>query len=406
MRTLDTLLANGIWRDLAAEYGTPLVIVDAAIIRERCRALKQAFPEARFFYAPKANYNPWIVKLIVGEGFGIDAVSPMEIELAIAAGAAPADIVYVENNMAPADMEFAIDAGVPIVFGSLGSLARYAAANAGASVGIRINAEVGASEHQYTYTSGPRSKFGVHPSQFDEARKIAESGGLKITRLQQHIGSNWLDAKQFLAAAWSLCELASAFPDADTLDFGGGFGVPYRVTDAPLDLEAVGLAFRQLLDGYRRRDGSAFKVAFEPGRYVVAESSAIITRVNDRKTGGSGRVFIGTDTGFNHLIRPALYGSHHRILNLSSPDAMPETVDVCGNICEEADYFARDGVLPRAEEGDYLAVMDVGAYGLAMGSDYNLRPIPPEIMIDGDQRRLIRRRRDFSELMAQFDFEA
>jgi len=404
MRTLDTLLASGIWRDLVAEHGTPLVIVDAAIIRERGRALRAAFPNARFFYAPKANYNPWIVKLIAEEGFGVDAVSPYEIELALKVGIAPADIVYVENSMSPADMAHAIETGVSVVLGSLGALARYAAANPGASIGIRVNGEVGASEHHYTYTSGPRSKFGIHPTQFAEALAIAKKSGVRITRLHQHIGSNWLDQKPFIAAAWSLCELAATFPDLDTLDFGGGFGVPYHLTDHPLDVESLGSAFRQLLGGYRRPDGGAFEIAFEPGRYVVAESSAIVTRVNDRKQSGSGRIFVATDTGFNHLIRPALYGSQHRILNLSAPDSAPETVDICGNLCEEADYLARDRILPHAEEGDFLAVMDVGAYGLAMGSDYNLRPLPPEILVDGEERKLIRLRDGFDDLMRPFGF--
>ena len=403
MRTLDTVLASNVWRDLAETHGTPLVIVDAAIIRERCRALRAAFPAAKFFYAPKANYNPWLVKLIVGEGFGIDAVSPLEIELAFKVGVAPGDIAYVENSMSPGDLAFAVDAKVPIVLGSLGALERYSRANPGAAVGIRVNGEVGASEHHYTYTSGPRSKFGVHPSQFGEAKAIAAKHGVRIDRLHQHIGSNWLDTAPFLAAAKSLCELAEAFPDLETLDFGGGFGVPYHEGQEPLDLTALASEMTALLANYRREGGEPFNVAFEPGRYVVAESSAIVTRVNDRKTSGSGRVFVGTDTGFNHLIRPALYGSQHRILNLSSPDGEEETVDICGNLCEEADYLARDRALPHAEEGDFLAVMDVGAYGLAMGSDYNLRPLPPEILIDGDARKVIRRRQSFAELMQQFD---
>lgn len=404
MRRLDQILSADIWRDVVGEHGTPVVIVDAEIIRERCRALKSAFPGASFFYAPKANYNPWIVSLIVAEGFGIDAVSPMEIELALGVGVKPDDIVYVENNMSQADLDYAISADVRMVLGSLGALERYASGRAGSSVGIRVNGEVGASEHHYTYTSGPRSKFGIHPTQFDEAKATAARGGIRITRLQQHIGSNWRDAAPFLAAARSLCELAADFPDLEALDFGGGFGVPYHEGDTPLDVAALGVALADLLSSYRRPDGRPYEYAFEPGRFLVAESSALVARVNDRKKAGSGRLFVGTDTGFNHLIRPALYGSRHRILNLSSPDAEPETVDVCGNLCEETDYLARDRVLPRAETGDYLAVMDVGAYGLAMANAYNLRPIPPEVLIDGDEHKLIRRRTSFADLMSSFDY--
>ncbi len=404
MRRLDHLLSTGVWRDIVRDYGSPVVIVDAEIIRERCRTLKNAFPGAELFYAPKANYNPWLVSLIVGEGYGIDAVSPMEIELALSVGVAPSNIVYVENNMSPDDLDYAIEADVRMVIGSLGALERLAAAKPGASIGIRVNGEIGASEHHYTYTSGPRSKFGIHPTQFEEARAIAARGGIRITRLQQHIGSNWRDTEPFLAAAKSLCDLAADFPDLEALDFGGGFGVPYHEGDHALDAAALGKAMADLLANYRRSDGSPFDYAFEPGRYLVAESSALIARVNDRKVAGSGRIFIGTDTGFNHLIRPALYGSQHRIVNLSSPDAVAETVDICGNLCEETDYLARDRELPHAETGDHLAIMDVGAYGLAMASEYNLRPIPPEVLVDGDDQRLIRRRSEFSDLMAPFDF--
>lgn len=404
MRRIDQLLQTGSWREIVREHGSPVVIVDAEIIRERCRMLKAAFPGAALFYAPKANYNPWIVQLIAEEGFGIDAVSPMEIELARNVGVPPGDIVYVENAMSPADLDFAIEADVRMVIGSLGALERFAARRPGKTVGIRVNGEIGASEHHYTYTSGPRSKFGIHPTQFEEAKSIAARAGIKITRLQQHIGSNWLDTAPFLAAAKSLCDLAAGFPDLEAIDFGGGFGVPYHEGDHPLDLGKLGAAIAALMEGYRTASGEPFEIAFEPGRFPVAESAVLVTRVNDRKVAGSGRIFLGTDTGFNHLIRPALYGSQHRIVNLSSPEAEMEIADVCGNLCEETDYLARDRELPRAEVGDYLGIKDVGAYGLAMASTYNLRPIPAEVMVDGNERKLIRRRADFAELMAPFEF--
>lgn len=404
MRTLDDFLATGAWRELVEEHGTPLVVVDAAIIRERCRALREALPFAKLYFAPKANYNPWIVREIVAEGYGIDAVSPLEIELALNVGVPPGDIVYVENAMSPEDLDFAVESDVRLVIGSRGALRRYCAKRPGTEIGIRLNGDIGAAEHEYTYTSGPKSKFGIHRSHLAEGRAIAAECDVKITSLQQHIGSNWLDPEPFLEAARALCEVAKDFPDVTALDFGGGFGVPYRADDHPLDVAALGNALLELLDGYRTAAGEPYAVAFEPGRYIVAESAAIITRVNDRKVGVNDRIFAATDTGFNHLIRPALYGSQHRILNLSAPEAAPETVDVCGNLCEESDYLARDRTLPSPSEGDYLAIMDVGAYGLSQASDYNLRPIPPEIMVDGDERKLIRHRQSFGELMSPFDF--
>ncbi len=404
MRVLDDLLATGVWRAIVAEHGTPVVIVDAAIIRERCRTLRKAFPTARLFYAPKANYNPWIVKEIVAEGFGIDAVSPHEIQLAISLGVEPDDIVYVENAMSKADMDYAITQGVRMVLGSLGAVARTAAARPGGAVSLRINGDIGSSPHTYTYTAGPKSKFGIHVTQLGEARAICEAHGVIVTGLQQHIGSNWLDPEPFVQAARALCEWAKAIPSVEILDFGGGFGIPYRPEDHHLDVAGLGRAMKALLKGYKTAAGKAYEIGFEPGRFIVAESSAILCSVEDRKVGSTGRVFLGTDTGFNHLVRPALYNSFHRIANLSAEGRETERADVCGNLCEEADYLARDRVMPVAKEGDVLAIMDAGAYGLAQGSDYNLRLLPPEVMVDGETRKVIRKRRTFAEMMAQFGF--
>lgn len=402
VRTLENLFQTGVWRDIVAEHGTPVIVVDAEIIRERCRALRRALPQAKLFYAPKANYNPHIVKIIAGEGFGIDAVSPNEIRLGLSLGVEPDDIVYVENAMSKADMDFAIMQGVRVVLGSLGALQRWCQAKPGAKVSIRINGDIGSSPHDYTYTAGPKSKFGIHVTRLAEARQIAEQHGATITGLQQHIGSNWHDPEPFVHAARSLIEWAKAVPSVTMLDFGGGFGIPYRSEDHHLDVDALGAAMKQLLKGARTADGREFEIGFEPGRYLVAESSAILTTVHDRKIGATGRVFVATDTGFNHLIRPALYNSHHRILNLSADGRETERADVCGNLCEEADYLARDRVMPVAQEGDVLAIMDVGAYGTAQASDYNLRLIPPEVMVDGGQRRVIRKRREFADAMAVF----
>ncbi|MCW5713171.1 MAG: diaminopimelate decarboxylase [Bauldia sp.] len=403
MRVLDDYLATGAWRDLVREYETPLVIVDAAIIRERARALRRAFAGAKLFYAPKANYNPHIVRLIVEEGFGIDAVSPMEIRLGTTLGVEPKHIVYVENAMSPADMGYAIAEGVRMVLGSLGAVQRYCVAKPNSEVSLRVNGDIGASSHHYTFTAGPKTKFGIHVTQLADARAICAAHGVKITGLQQHIGSNWLDPEPFVAAAEALVVIAKAFPDVTMLDFGGGFGIPYRLEDHRLDVDALGEGIRHLLRSHKTHSGRDYEIGFEPGRYLVAESSAILTTVHDRKIGSTGRVFIGTDTGFNHLIRPALYNSYHRILNLTGADRETERVDVCGNLCEESDYLARDRILPSAKEGDVLAIMDSGAYGLAQAGDYNLRLIPPEVLVDGDSHRLIRKRRTFNDVMAQFD---
>ena len=234
MSTLDDLLATGVWRDIVSEFGTPLVIVDVEIIRERCRALKAAFPEAQFLYAPKANYNPWIVREIVAEGFGIDAVSPLEIKLALSVGVPPADIVYVENRH---------------VTGGHGHCDRSRCWHRGwgrwerwRDIARRDRGPVSASGSMATSVRpstplptplGPKSKFGIHSSQIAETLGIATAADVKVTRLQQHIGSNWLDPDPFLAAARSLCEAAQSMPDVEALDFGR------RASASPIELTII-----------------------------------------------------------------------------------------------------------------------------------------------------------------------
>lgn len=390
------------WRALIEAHGSPLAIYDVAYVRQQCRNLKAAFPFCDLYFALKANYSPALLQLILAEGFGVDAVSPNEVELALRCGAAADRIVYVENNMSDAEMALAVKHGVRLIVGSLSRLGKFAQTFPGASVGVRINADVGAAHHARAFTAGPESKFGIHHTQMDEAVSVAQAHGVRINLLHQHIGSGWLDGPTFLEAADILLAAAAKFPELDLIDFGGGFGVPYRDSDAPLDLPAVAADLKRHIDSFQKRAGKSFRFALEPGRYLVAESAALLATVQDKKQGADGRVFLGLDTGFNHLVRPALYGSEHRMLNLSRPEAAPKPYDVCGNICESTDFFARGVQLPEAQEGDVLAILNYGAYGSAMSSAYNLRPPVPEVFVDGDKRFLARERATLDQLLAGY----
>ena len=304
-------------------------------------------------------------------------MSPNEVELALRCGASPDKIVYVENNMTDAEMALAVKHQVRLVVGSLSRLKKFAEAYPGASVGVRINADVGAAHHARTFTAGPESKFGIHHTSIDEAVAVANAYGVKINLVHQHIGSGWLERAAFLEAADILLAAAAKFPHLEHIDFGGGFGVPYKESDAPLDLPKMANDLKAHIENFEKRAGRSFRYALEPGRFIVAESAALLATVQDQKVGADGRVFLGLDTGFNHLMRPALYGSQHVILNLSRPEAPPARYDICGNICESTDFFARDRELPLTQEGDVLAILNYGAYGAAMSSAYNLRaPVP------------------------------
>ncbi len=403
-RTLGPVVSDGVWRDLVNEYGTPLVIVDATVIRERCRVLKTNLPNAIFYYALKANYNPFIVELILNQGFGFDAVSPNELALALAVGARPEQIVYVENNASPDDIRTAVDAGVRVVAGSLTSLARICHRWPGARVGVRINGDIGASAHRHTFTAGPKSKFGIHHTQIDQVLEIARSGRTRIDYLHQHIGSSWLGVDPFIKSVGFLLETVERFDDVGCVDFGGGFGVPYHPDDRHIDFAGLGRRLGERLGDFARRTGRRLDIAFEPGRFVVAESAVLLTTVTDRKAGVDGRVFVGTDTGFNHLVRPVLYNGYHDIRNLTGGDRPTDVVDVCGNLCEDTDFLARERPIPSPREGDVLAIMDVGAYGLCQASEYNLRTLPAEVMIDGGTVTLIRPRRRFADILDGFGY--
>lgn len=390
------------WRAAIAAHGSPLAAYDLDTVRRQCRQLKSAFSFCGLFYSVKANHNPALLQAILNEGYGVDAVSPNEVALALRCGAAPDQIIYVENNMTDAEMTWAAEQGVRLAIGSLSRLGKYARVYSGSKVGVRINSDVGGAHHARTFTAGPDSKFGIHYTQTQAALDLAKQHGVKITLLQQHIGSGWLQESSFREAVEILLREARKFPDLEIIDFGGGFGVPYRTGEHPLSLEEMAQWLRQRLDAFEQEQGKSYIYAIEPGRYIVAEAGVLLATVQDKKAGSDGREFLGLDTGFNHLMRPALYGSVHEIVNLTHPDAAPKRYDICGNICESTDFFARDRELPEAQEGDVLAILHYGAYGAAMSNTYNLRPAAPEVVIDGDKLTLTRERASLDVLMAGY----
>lgn len=387
-------------RRLAAEYGTPLYVYDLDTVRVRCRALRAAIAWRPFqpLYALKANPCPAVVRTILAEGFGIDAVSPGEVRLALRLGLSPERILYTENNMTDAEQAEALHAGVLVNAGSLDRLERLGRAGA-VAVCVRFNPDIGAGAHPKICTAGPLTKFGIPQADLPEVLAIARRHGLRIVGAHMHIGSGFLDAEAFAAACRVIFAIARALPDLAFVDCGGGLGIPYRPEDRPLDLAAVGHRLSEDFATFCSDYGRALELRLEPGRFLVAEAGTLLTTVTSVKRTPWGRTFVGCDTGFNHLLRVAMYDAYHRIDNLSRPDAPPATVDIVGNICESGDVFARDRRLPRPEPGDLLAIRDAGAYGFAMASHYNLRPLPAEVVIDAGVPRLARERQSLDQLL-------
>jgi diaminopimelate decarboxylase len=383
---------------LAREYGTPLYVYEEEVIRSRFADLVEAIPyrALRIHYACKANANIEILKLLRSLGANAETVSRGEILLAFHAGFSPHQILHTCSNISADELRFVIDSGVVINLDSLGQLRHYGEWNPGTSVSIRINGGIGAGHHPHVITGGPDSKFGIDVSQLDEARALAEEYHLRIVGIHQHIGSNVLDAALLVAAMKAVLGSAATFTGLEFVDFGGGLGVPYRPDEKPLDVRQFGARAAELFDLFCRGYGKELGMVLEPGRYLVAEAGTLLATVTDVKRTPF-RTFVGVDTGFNHLVRPAMYGSYHPILNASRADGQEEVVCVAGNLCESGDLLARDRAISECREGDTIAILNAGAYGFSMSSNYNARPRPAEVMVWDGRARLIRpREKDYS----------
>lgn len=378
---------------LAREYGTPLYVYEEDVIRSRFAALVAAisYPRLRLHYACKANANVEILKLLRALGANAETVSRGEILLAFSAGFAPHQILHTCSNIRADELRFVMDSGVTINLDSLGQLQRYGGWNPGASVSIRINQGIGAGHHPHVITGGPDSKFGIDVSQLEEARRLAKEYRLRIVGVHQHIGSNVLDAATLIEAMKAVLDSAAAFTGLEFVDFGGGLGVPYRPDEKPLDVRQFGTMAVELFDLFCRGYGQELTMVLEPGRYLVAEGGTLLATVTDVKRTPF-HTFVGVDTGFNHLLRPAMYGSYHHIVNASRVDGEEEVVWVAGNLCESGDILARDRAVAKCGEGDIIAILNAGAYGFSMSSNYNARPRPAEVMVCGGKVRVIRPR--------------
>ena len=389
--------------EAAARSGTPTVVYDEMMIRDRCAALRSAISSvpSKLLYALKANSNPALIRILLEEVDGFDAVSPGEVMLLLKLGARPEQIMFSPNYMTDSEMANAVERDVLLNLGELTRLERFGKAYPGSNVSIRLNLWLGAGHHEYVVTGGQNSKFGIPATQLDEAAAIAGRHGLRIVGLHQHIGSGFSNVQDFADAVDLLIEASKMFPEAEFLNVGGGIGIPYRADEAACDLDAMA----RYIEIAANRPELKSEFWFEPGRFLVAESGVLLTTVTAVKQSGK-RTYAGTDSGFNHLIRPVLYGAHHEIFNLSNPTGPLLPYDVAGNICESGDVFARDRHVQEIREGDLLAILDVGAYGVSMASEYNMRPLPEEVLRKADgTSSTIRKRLTPTELVERVILE-
>lgn len=397
-------------RAIAQTHGTPLWVYDAATIRQRIATLK-AFDVIR--YAQKANSNLHLLRLMRAAGVQVDAVSLGEIERAQAAGfrasaSGPSELVFTADLIDEATLAKVVADGIPVNAGSIDMLHQVGARSPGHRVWLRINPGFGHGHSNKTNTGGEHSKHGIWHADLAQALAAIRRHGLHLVGLHMHIGSgvDYAHLEQVCGAMVDL--VARVDQPIEAISAGGGLSIPYREADPRIDVaHYFGLwdAARQRIAAAR---GHAIHLEIEPGRYLVAEAGVLLAQVRAVKTQGS-RPFVLVDAGFNDLMRPVMYASHHA-MTLLPGDAAPrpqQAAVVAGPLCESGDVFtqAEGGVvlsrdLPQARVGDLLVFHDAGAYGASMSSNYNTRPLIAEVLVDGDAVRLIRRRQTVRELLA------
>jgi len=390
-------------RPLLERFGSPLYAYHEPTLRQRLRELVGLVGHRPFHasISVKANGNPHLLSIAREEGLRGDAMSPGEILLLERAGYAAKDIFFIPNNVSESELRFAHDRGILTSLDSIDQLRTWAGAFPGSRVALRVNPLVGDGHHEKVVTAGERAKFGIIPTELDQARSILTESGVILVGLNQHIGSGFREPSRYLQAAATLLSIAESFPELEFVDFGGGFGIPYREHESRLDLDLLGRSLDTMLRDWMRKNGRSIEVGIEPGRYWCAECGALLGTVFAVKPRGEG-VIAGTDLGFNVLQRPAMYDAYHRIDLVAVQDVDRPTVPVtwAGNICESGDILGADrqGSLPRP--GDLVRVRDAGAYGWAMSSSYNARPRAAEVLVGADgEPRLIRHRETWEDLM-------
>ena len=397
-------------QDLLAQYGSPLYVYNEAILRARCQDMVGLVDYRPFSadYSCKANSNLHLLRIIREEGLEADAMSPGEMQVLLAAGFAPEQILFVCNNVSTQEMAYAVERGITVSVDSISQLDQFGRAFPGRRVAARLNVGHGAGHHEKVVTAGKRTKFGINSEMLDTLQTVVRRHNLKLVGFNQHIGSLFMDETAYAASAEQLMQTAMRFEHLEFIDMGGGFGIPYMKQDgqAPLDLAPFRARLNATMEDFAHRYGKRVKFRSEPGRYVVAECGVLLGTVHALKE-HAGVNYVGTDLGFNVLMRPVLYDSYHDIEVYRGNQLArtgSDTVNIVGTICESGDTLAEDRTLPEFYAGDALGVMDAGAYGYSMASNYNNRLRPAEVLIGLDgQARLIRRRDRIEDLLAPFD---
>ncbi len=387
---------------LVQKYGSPLYVYDAAKIISQIDRLKNAFKDIKveLRYACKALNNVNILKLVKSTGTGIDCVSIEEVQLALRVGFSPSEILFTPNGVAWEEIEEAVTWGVQLNIDNLPQLEHFGTVYGGKiPCCVRLNPHIMAGGNSQISVGHIDSKFGISIHQVPHIVRLAKSHHIKINGLHMHTGSDILDADVFLQGAELLFEAAKNFKDLTFMDFGSGFKVAYKTDDITTDIEDLGEKITERFKVFCKEYGRDLTLFFEPGKFVVSESGRLLVQANVIKQTTS-TVFVGVNSGQNHLLRPMFYGSYHHITNISNPEGKEKLYSIVGYICE-TDTLGYDRKLNEVREGDILCIDNAGAYGITMSNNYNMRLRPAEVMLKDGKDYLIRRRETLDDLLAQ-----
>lgn len=392
--------------DLTAEYDTPLYTYDADTIRDRYTAVVDAFDsrevEFRLNYAVKANSNPAILELLLDEGAGFDCGSPAEVWLAQEVGADPEDTLYTGAYNREDELAYVAERGATINLDHPYLMEKLP--ETPARLSFRVNPGIGDGEFGLVF-AGEDAKFGTPENDVVNAYQAAKEKGVDSFGIHMMTGSNVRDPEYFEQITGKLLDIAGEVHDEtgigfDFVDIGGGLGIPYEPGDEPLDIsetaEQVTQVFKERVDQY---DLGEPELWMEPGRYIVGESGVLLTQVTGVKE--TGKTFVGVDTGMHHLIRPMLLDAYHEIV-VANDLERPYTgeKDVVGPVCSNVDVLAEDRNMPDVEEGDIVGIMNAGAYGYTLASNWNTRPLPAEVLVEDGEEELVRQRQDWEDIFS------
>jgi diaminopimelate decarboxylase len=385
------------------KFSTPVWVTSEKIIKAKCIEMIESFRDLniKIFYAMKANYNPSYIKIIKNSGiYGIDTVSVNEIKFALSLGYKPEQIIFTPSNASTEEIIEVANLNILQNFGSLSEIERFGENFSGGNISVRLSPGIGAGESNKINTGGDSSKFGVMIKDFESVKNLSKKYNFKIKGLHFHLGSGFYSSKEFEKAIKILFDISRSFKDIEFLDLGGGFGVQYNTEKEEINLKDFAKVIKEPLENLNKEQGKNIEIRIEPGKYLISQSTVLLTKVTNLSKKND--IFVGTDTGFNHLIRPAMYSAYHNIVNISSNDSL-EKVKVAGNVCETCDIFNEGALMSKAKEGDLLAILVAGGYGSSMSSNYNMRQFASEVLVnEKNEIILTKKRQNYDQIIENF----